>query len=110
MMSIVFMPGLRHIVEILLVMAFMQMFQVVIFGTLVQHHQVVGDNLGGVLLVVVLVFPGAGSESALNINEAALAQILLGQLGKAAPQNDGVPFGLLDLFTGPVLVSFSSRQ
>ena len=59
-----------------------------------QIHRV-GQNLGRITLVVVLVHPLAGAQTALDIELRALAHIAIHDIREAAPQRDRVPLGML---------------
>ena len=54
----------------------------------------VGDQLRGVPLLAVLVFPLAGLDAALDVDLGALAQVLRGELRLLAPGDDAEPLGL----------------
>ena len=54
----------------------------------------VGDELGGVALLAVLVLPLAGLDAALDVDLGALAQVFRGALGLLAPGDDAEPLGL----------------
>ena len=59
-----------------------------------QIHRV-GQNLGRITLVVVLIHPLAGAQTALDIELRALAHIAIHDIREAAPQRDRVPLGML---------------
>ena len=60
-----------------------------------EHLHLLGDDLGGVLLDAVLVVPLARLQAPLDVDRAALLQVLAGDLGQAVVEDDAVPFGLL---------------
>src|ERR1041385_2763373 len=52
-----------------------------------------GDDLGGLALLSFLVLPLAGLQATLDVDLAALVQVLAAILGRAAPHHDTVPLG-----------------
>src|SRR5690606_13314151 len=54
-----------------------------------------GMDLGGLALGAVLVLPVPGAQRALDVDGAALAQVLRAQLGRLAPGHHAVPLGAL---------------
>src|SRR5262249_47453613 len=71
-------------------------------ATAAEELDVVGDDLGDVALVAVLVVVGPGLDPALDEHLAALREILRAHLGALAPYHDAGPLGAL--LTLPVLV------
>src|ERR1700690_2356951 len=71
-----------------------------------EEAHVARDDLGDVLLVAVLVVVAAVGDAALDIDLAALGEILTAGLSLLAPDDDVVPLGLLlllALLIGPAL-------
>src|SRR5690606_7587438 len=63
-----------------------------------EHLHLVGDDLGDVALLAVLAGELVVADRALDVDLAALAQVLAGDLAELAEQLDAVPFGaLLDI-------------
>ena len=58
----------------------------------VKELDAVGTDLGGVTVLAVLVLPLAGGELAFDIDEAALAQVLVAVFGGTLEDHDAVPF------------------
>jgi hypothetical protein len=58
----------------------------------VEHLHFVGDDLGGINVLSVLVLPLAGLDATLDVNFAALAQILAYHFGQAREEHNAVPF------------------
>jgi len=58
-----------------------------------EHLHFVGNDLGRVALVAVLVLPLVGPDAPFDIDLAALLEILAGRLGQLAEEDDAVPFG-----------------
>src|SRR5690606_31828251 len=58
-----------------------------------QHLHLAGDDVGAVALDAVLVGVLVGAQAALDVDLAALAQVLAHDLGQAAEGLDPVPFG-----------------
>jgi hypothetical protein len=61
----------------------------------VEHEQIADLDLGGVAIGTALILPLAGAELAGDKDARALAQVLLGDLGKPAPEYTAMPFGAL---------------
>ena len=53
------------------------------------------DDLGGPLLLALAVFPLARLETSLDVDRAALREVLRAELGGAAPRDDAMPLRLL---------------
>ena len=63
------------------------------FATSAQKNQVPGDDFGHVLLLVgLLVIPGASLQAALDVDLIALLQVFTGDLRQTLPEHDVVPF------------------
>src|SRR5690606_34906717 len=75
-----------------------------------EEADVVGDDLGGVALVAVLVFPGARLDAPLDVGLAPLAQVLATQLAELSPGDDAVPLGALLLLPALVGPALARRQ
>lgn len=75
-----------------------------------EHLHVVAVDFGGVSFDPVLVFPVAGAQASLDVEEHAFFDVFLGDLGKAPPENDVVPLGLTDLFAVFVIVDFRGGE
>src|SRR5690348_16230488 len=58
-----------------------------------QQDQVLGHDLCLVVLLPVLVVPGAGLQASLNVNRAPFLQVLARDLGGALPGHDVMPLG-----------------
>ena len=67
------------------------------FAAAEQLH-LLGDDLGGVVVLAFLVLPLAGLQAALDVHRAALLQVFTGDLGQAVVEHHAVPFGLFLLF------------
>ena len=71
-----------------------------------EHQKALRLDLGGVPLVAVAVGPLAGLQVTLDVDLAALAKVLAGDLGLLAPHHDAVPLGTflsLARLVGPLL-------
>ena len=64
-----------------------------------------GYNLCSEALDAILVLPGTGLQTALNVDLTALGEVLCARLGLLAPNNHSVPLGLCDLITTTVGVT-----
>ena len=60
-----------------------------------EHLHFVGADLGGVLVLAVLVLPFARAQAAFDIDLADIAQILAGDLGELSVEAEAVPLGRL---------------
>src|SRR5690554_7132611 len=69
-------------------------------ATGVEHLHVVDHDLGGVAVLAVLALPLAGLQAALDVDLAALLQVLLGDLGQLVEHHHVVPLGALLALTG----------
>src|SRR5690554_7543518 len=69
-------------------------------ATGVEHLHVVDHDLGGVAVLAVLALPLAGLQVALDVDLAALLQVLLGDLGQLVEHHHVVPLGALLALTG----------
>ena len=64
------------------------------FAASAEQHQIVGHDLGHVLLLAGLfVVPGAGLQAAFDVDFAALFQILAGNFRQPLPEHHVVPLG-----------------
>lgn len=61
--------------------------------TAAEHLHLVGADFGGVLFDAVLVGPLARAQASFDIHLRALAQVLAGDFGQAAVEDDAVPLG-----------------
>jgi hypothetical protein len=68
-----------------------------------QHLHGVGHDLGGVLVLAVLVLPLARLEAPFHVDLGALLQVLAGDLGQLAEEGHAVPLGLFLLVAVLVL-------
>jgi len=60
-------------------------------GTWTQHLHIVGPDLGGILLLTLLVVIRSIANAAFNIQFIAFVNVLLHDLGQTFPENDIVP-------------------
>ena len=65
------------------------------FGATSEHPEITGDDFEAGTLLTFFVLPFARLNAAFNENEGALFQILLGDFGLLAPDNNLVPLGAL---------------
>src|SRR5438132_12091305 len=75
-----------------------------------EHLHLVGDDLRHVLVLPVLVLPLARLQAALDVDLAALLQVLAGDLGELAEERDAVPLRLLLRLAVLVLPLLSGRD
>ena len=68
-----------------------------------EHLHAISNDLGGVLLVTILVLPLARLQAAFDVDLAALLEILAGDLGQAPEEGHAMPLGALLLRAGFVL-------
>src|ERR1700722_3276326 len=77
------------------------------FAASPEQNQVAGHNFGLVLFLTgCLVIPGAGLQPSLDVNLAALFEILARDFSEALPQHDVVPLGAVLPLASLVLESF----
>ncbi len=71
-----------------------------------EHAEIGGDNFKAGALLAFLVLPFAGLDAAFYENERAFFQVLLGDFGLLAPDDNFVPFGAFLAFAVAIFVSF----
>src|SRR5690606_17500271 len=60
-----------------------------------QHHHVLGDDLGHVSLIALLILPVARLQAAFDVHLTSLAQVLVADLGQPSPRDHPMPLGPL---------------
>jgi hypothetical protein len=80
------------------------------FFSFVKHHQVVAHYFRAEPLILVLVLPISCSDTAFYVYEAALVQVFLSQLCKAAPEDYSMPFGLRNKGAVFIFISLCGSQ
>src|SRR6266852_7402379 len=71
-----------------------------------EHAKIVGDNFKAGALLAFLVLPFAGLDAAFDKNQRTFFQILLGDFGLFAPDDDLVPLGALLALAVAIFVGF----
>src|SRR3990172_5929783 len=69
-----------------------------------KHLHRVGDDLGRVAVMALLVLPLAGADAALDVDLRALLQVLAGDLRQAPEERDAVPLGRLLLLAARLVL------
>jgi len=80
------------------------------FGAAAEHSEVVGHDFEAGTLLAFLVLPFAGLDATFDEDERALLEVLLGDLGLLAPNDNLVPFGALLALAVAVLIRFPLRS
>lgn len=80
------------------------------FTAAAQHLHFIGDDVGGVLLHAVLAGVLVVAQAAFDVDRAALAQVLAGDLAELAEEHHAVPFGALLLVAILVLADAGGGQ
>src|SRR5579883_431262 len=71
-----------------------------------EHAEIVGDDFEAGALLAFLILPLAGLNASFDENQGAFFEILLGDFGLLAPNDDLVPFGALLALAVAVFVGF----